>query len=142
MRALEFWDTFKFQFAQSILSMIITATLFAFVFVRWIFMVFPTGWGIHGSVVFAAIIAFILGVFSRLWIRNPILLAVSGFIALISGAAWAEYSVSDVTITFGYAIIYSLGIWWRIEFLLFLSLMGAWFIANYSLKKLKSCGPG
>ncbi len=100
-------------------------------------MQFPTGWNFREGAYLAVGGALIAGVLSRLWIRNPIALAVSGSVGLVSGAAWAEYSVSDITISYGYALTYSLGIWWRIQFILLSSLIVSWIIADYSVKKVK-----
>jgi hypothetical protein len=135
VRVRDFSMTFKSQFARSVLTLIFTAALFAFLFERWLFM--PTGWGLRKSIYFALIGAFIAGFFARLWIRKAILLAISGTAGLILGAAWAEYSISDVTISFVYALTYSLSLWWWIQFILLSSLIISWIIADYSVKKVK-----
>ncbi len=136
MRVRDFSITLRPQYARSILTLIFTGALFTLLFERWLLM--PTDWGIRESMCVAVIGALIAGFLSRLWIRSAILLALSGGIGLILGAAWAEYSVSDVTISFGYALMYSLGIWWWIQLMLLSSLIVSWFITDYSAHKVKA----
>ena len=133
----------KREHVRSVLTAISTAAFIAFLFECGLSMQLPKSWGFREFLYLAVSGAFVIGAVSRLFIRQPIIIAVSGYIGLVAGPAWAEYRMSDVIFSpsfsnISYVCRYSVDTFWREQILLLAALLVSWFITDYAVKKVKA----
>jgi hypothetical protein len=109
-----------------VLGALATATLCGFVYARLLMTPFPPPEPMRKALLVGLLIAFIAGCFTRLWANRLTPEALGAAVGIIAGATWDEHGISDISISWWYALESAvLGVW-RYHILVFVTVLSGW----------------
>jgi hypothetical protein len=97
----------------------------------------PTVGGIRGAFILGTMVFFAAGALFRIWTYSLSSLCIGVAVGIILGGAWADYRISDVSISLFYASWYHISYLWIYDIILFLAAVDSWLLTGLIVSRCK-----
>jgi hypothetical protein len=115
-----------------------TAALCGFIYARLLMTPFPPPEPMRKALLAGLLIAFITGCFTRLWANQLTTVALGAAVGIVAGATWDEYGISDISISWRYALESALVGMWRYHILAVVTVLSGWYTTDSVARMLRA----